>query len=509
MRRGRQSRLDNPPPATAIGPGMLGGRFKPLSDHEMQQIHTTVLDVLENIGMADPIPILKENALAKGCKINEHDRLCFPRALVEDVIANAGKAIRWFGQDERYDLDLSGTRVHTYGGGEAVNALDPGASEYRPSTIKDVYDFARLVDRMDNIHAFSRLVVATELEDLKVCDINTAYASVAGTQKHTALTFSYAEHVEPTLEMLYMVAGGEKRFKDRPFCHGGGCPIISPLRYGVHNSEVCIEATKFGSPVWIVTAPQAGATAPAALAGTLVQVIAEALAALLMVDLVHPGYPVIMGPWPFVSDLRTGSFSGGSGEEAVVSAAAAQMINHYGLVSSVGAGMTDSKSPDNQSGYEKGITVALAALAGCNNVSESAGMVGSLMGCSYEAIVADNDMLGNVLRTVRGIEVTEETLSYAIIDEVVHGEGHFLRQPQTLALMRSEYAYPEVADRGTPSEWEEAGSLNMRQRAGARANEILSSHYPEYIDPDVDRKIREKFPIVLSPEDMRPGNGRW
>ena len=488
---------------------MVGGRFAPLTNHELEQVHATVLDVLERIGMADPIPILKEKALARGCNINEHGRLCFPRALVEDVIANAGRAIQWHGQDERYDLDLSGTRVHTYGGGEAVNALDPGADHYRPSTIRDVYDLARLVDRMDNIHAFSRLVVATELSDLKVCDINTAYASIAGTQKHTALTFSYAEHIEPTLEMLYMVAGGEKRFKDRPFCHGGGCPIISPLRYGVHNSEVCIEATKFGSPVWIVTAPQAGATAPAALAGALVQVIAEALAALLMVDLVHPGYPVIMGPWPFVSDLRTGSFSGGGGEEAVLSAAAAQVINHYGLVSSVGAGMTDSKSPDNQSGYEKGITVTLAALAGCNNVSESAGMVGSLMGCSYEAIVADNDMLGNVLRAVRGIEINEETLSYDIIDHVVHGEGHFLREPQTLELMRSEYAYPEIADRGTHSEWEEAGSLDMRQKAAERAREILSTHYPEYIDPEIDRKIREKFPIVLSADDMRSGSGRW
>jgi trimethylamine--corrinoid protein Co-methyltransferase len=509
LRRGRKARHENPPPATAIGPGVSGGRFKPLSEAELQSVHTTVLDVLEKIGMADPIPVLEEAALAKGCKMNEDGRLCFPRALVEDVIAHAGQATKWCGQDERYDLDLSGMRVHTYGGGEAVNALDVGADEYRPSTILDVYDFARLVDRMDNIHAFSRLVVATEIDDLRVCDINTAYASVAATQKHTALTFAYAEHVEPTLEMLYMVAGGEKQFKERPFCHGGGCPIISPLRYGVHNSEVCMESTKFGSPVWIVTAPQAGATAPAALAGTLVQVIAEALAALLMVDLVHPGYPVIMGPWPFVSDLRTGSFSGGSGEEAVLSAAAAQVINHYGLVSSVGAGMTDSKLPDNQAGYEKGITVALAALAGCNNVSESAGMVGSLMGCSYEAIVTDNDMLGNVLRTVRGIEINEATLSYDIIDEVVHGEGHFLRQPQTLALMRSEYAYPEVADRGTHKEWEEVGSPTMRQRAGEKAREILSTHYPEYIRPEVDRKIREKFPIVLPVEDMRPGNGRW
>jgi trimethylamine--corrinoid protein Co-methyltransferase len=185
------------------------------------------------------------------------------------------------------------------------------------------------------------------------------------------------------------------------------------------------------------------------------------------------------------------------------------MINHYGLVSSVGAGMTDSKSPDNQAGYEKGITVVLAALAGCNNVSESAGMVGSLMGCSFEAIVIDNDMLGSVLRTVRGIEVTDQTLSYDVIEEVVHGEGHYLRQPQTLELMLSEYAYPALADRATPSEWEEQGSPDMRQRAATRVNEILSTHYPEYIDPEIDRKIRDKFPIVLAEEVMRPGGQGW
>ena len=510
MRRGRKQRHDNPPVASAVRPGMTGGRYKPLTEREIERIHQTALDVLENIGMGDPIPILKECALAKGCKINEHGRLCFPRALVEDIIAHAGRAITWYGRDPRHDLDLSGTRVHTYGGGEAVNVLEVGAEHYRPSTILDVYDFSRLVDQLEHIHAYSRLVVATELsENLLVCDINTAYASVTGTAKHTSLTFADAKHVEPTLQMLHLVAGGAKRFAERPFCHAGGCPIISPLRYGDDNSEVCVEATKFGSPVWVVMAPQAGATAPAALAGTLVQVIAETLAALLLVDLVAPQYPVILGPWPFVSDLRTGAFTGGSGEEAILSAAAAQIINHYDLVSSVGAGMTDAKSPDNQSGYEKGITVALAALAGCNNVSESAGMVGSLMGCSYEAMVIDNDMLGSVLRTVRGIEVTDETLSYEIIEEVVHGDGHFLRQPQTLELMRSEYAYPEIGDRGTPSEWEVQGSPDARQRAGERARALLSSYYPEYIDPAIDSKIRDQFPIVLAREDMQPGNGRW
>jgi len=509
MRRGRRARHANPPTASAIKPGMRGGRYRPLKETDIEKIHQTVLDVLENIGIGSPIPVLVEHALKRGCTMNEHGRLCYPRGLVEDVIASTPKEMVFPGRDPKHDLELGGEKVFTYGGGEAVNMLDPGASRYRPSVLEDVYDAARLVDKLDNIHAFSRYVVATEFENQLECDINTAYASLAGTNKHTALTFSDASHIQPTLNMLYLIAGGEDNFRKRPFCHGGGCAILSPLQYGEDNAEVCLESTKFGSPVWVVVAPQAGATAPAALAGTVVQVVAEALAGLLLIDMVSPGYPVIVGPWPFVSDLRTGAFTGGNGEEAVVAAAAAQVINHYGLVSSVGAGMTDAKAPDNQAGYEKGIAVALAALAGCNNVSESAGMVGSLMGLSFESLVIDNDMLGTVMRTVRGIEVNEETLSYEVIKSAVHGEGHFLREDQTLGLMRTEYEYPELADRSTPDDWVDAGSRDIRELAADRVRQILSTHYPEYIDPVIDEKIREQFPIRLDAATIKPGNDRW
>lgn len=509
MRRGRNQRLDQTPAKRVVRPGMLGGRYRPLTAHEIDRIHNSVLEVLETIGMGDPIPELREHALQRGCHLNEHGRLCFPRALVEDVIAASPKQMTYMGQDPRYDLDISHLAVHTYGGGDAVGMLDVGASKYRPSTLLDIYDLARLVDRMDNIHAYSRLVVATEFSNQLECDLNTAYASAAGTSKHTALTFNDVSHVQPTLEMLHLMAGGEKKFRDRPFMHGGGCPVISPLRYGKENSEVCLASTKFHAPIWIVVAPQAGSTAPAALAGALVQVVAEALAGLLLVDMVHPRYPVMLGPWPFISDLRTGAFTGGSGEEALVSAAAVQMINHYGLASSIGAGMTDSKLPDNQAGYEKGIAVTLAAHAGCNNVSESAGMVGSLMAASFEALVIDNDMLGAVLRTVRGIDINDESLSVDVIREVVHGEGHYLRHPQTLRRMRTEYEYPSLADRSTPGDWEAAGSPDIRQQAAERVKSILSSHYPEYIAPEIDKKIRERFPIHLPREAMFAGNGRW
>jgi trimethylamine--corrinoid protein Co-methyltransferase len=171
--------------------------------------------------------------------------------------------------------------------------------------------------------------------------------------------------------------------------------------------------------------------------------------------------------------------------------------------------MTDAKSPDNQAGYEKALAVALAAHTGCNNISESAGMLGSLMALSLEAMVIDNDMLGAILRTVRGIEVNDETLSLDVIRQVVHGEGHFLRTAQTLELMRTEYEYPAMADRRTPGEWEADGSPDIRRQAGERVRRILSTHYPEYIDPAVDRKIRDTFPILLPTEYMNASSPRW
>ncbi|MFQ5549331.1 MAG: trimethylamine methyltransferase family protein, partial [Woeseia sp.] len=208
MRRGRQARRENPPKQSAVAPGLTGGTFKPLTEAEMQSVHHTVLDVLENIGMADPIPIVEKHALEMGCRMDDNGRLCFPRSLVEDTIAETAHELTFCGREPRFDLDLRDQRVHTYGGGEAVTILDVGASTYRPSTLIDVYDVARLVDKLDNIHAFSRLIVATDLNKRLDCDLNTAYASLAGTAKHTALTFGDARNVQPTLEMLYMIAGG-------------------------------------------------------------------------------------------------------------------------------------------------------------------------------------------------------------------------------------------------------------------------------------------------------------
>jgi len=114
-----------------------------------------------------------------------------------------------------------------------------------------------------------------------------------------------------------------------------------------------------------------------------------------------------------------------------------------------------------------------------------------------------------VLRTVRGIEINDETLSVAVIANAVGGDGHFLREEQTIKMMRTEYEYPSLADRLTPNQWVDGGSMDIRALAGERVQEILSTHYPENIHPDIDAKIRERFDIKLQKSVMGAAGGRW
>jgi trimethylamine--corrinoid protein Co-methyltransferase len=257
-------------------------------------------------------------------------------------------------------------------------------------------------------------------------------------------------------------------------------------------------------PILLLSAGQAGATAPAAIAGTVTQATAECLAGLIYVNAMMPGHPAIFGTWPFVSDLRTGAMSGGSGEQALLTAACAQMHHFYGVTGGSAAGMADAKLPDPQSGYEKGITNVMAGLAGLNLVYESVGMHGSLLGFCLESLIIDNDMIGQCLRCVRGIEVNDETISVETMRQVcMEGPGHFLGHPQTLQLMQSEYVYPALGDRSSPKEWEEIGRPDLIRRATAEKLRILGSVFPDHIPEEIDRRLRENFNIRLPREAMR------
>jgi trimethylamine--corrinoid protein Co-methyltransferase len=122
--------------------------------------------------------------------------------------------------------------------------------------------------------------------------------------------------------------------------------------------------------------------------------------------------------------------------------------------------------------------------------------------------VLDNDVIGASLRTIRGIEVDEASLSIEVMREIcVGGPGHYLGSGQTLELMQRDYFYPEVGDRANPKEWAEQGRTDAVERAGAKARALLDAHFPAHL-AEVDATIRARFPIRLPVEAMRPSAAR-
>ena len=481
-----------------IRPGMEGGRFKALTDAEVERIHRAALDVLENIGLADAIPSCIDLVVNAGGTLTDEGRLLFPRALIEDTVANAARNFPLYAQDTKYDLEPWGQKVHFGTAGAAVHIYEPDTNEYRESTLEDLYNIGRIVQEMDNIHFFQRSVVPRDIPDPADMDLNTCYAAVKSTTKHVGTSMVHPDHVTEALEMLHVIAGGEDKWRARPFVSQSNCFVVPPMKFAEDASAALEVAVRGGMPVLLLAAGQAGATSPAALAGAVMQEVAEVLAGLVYVNLLVPGHPAIFGTWPFVSDLRTGAMSGGSGEQALLSAACAQMANFYDLCGGIPAGMTDAKTPDAQHGYEKGYTETLLAHSGANLIYESAGMQGSLLGFSMEALVIDNDMIGGILRTVRGIEVTEDSLSIETLRDVcTNGPGHYLGHEQTLERMESEYVYPVIGDRKSPKEWVEAGSEHIMDAAKRRVREIIDGKHPSHITPEIDAKIRANHNILM------------
>lgn len=476
---------------------MKGGRYRPLDDAAVLRIHEAALEALETIGLSQAPPSGVEAMVGAGAILGDDGRLRYPRALVEDMVAKAARNITLCGRDPKFDLHLEPDRVHFGTAGAAVHVVEPETGDYRDPTSQDLHDAARLVQHLDNIHFFQRPMVCRDIEDNLDLDLNTIYAAVTGTQKHIGTSFSDPSHVAPAMELIHMVAGGEATWRDRPFISNTNCFVVPPMKFAEESCVAMENCIRAGMPVLLLSAGQAGATAPAPIAAAIVQAVAECLAGVVYVNAINPGHPAVFGTWPFVSDLRTGAMSGGSAEQALLTAGCAQMHRFYGLPGGAAGGMADSKLPDMQTGWEQGMTNVLAGLSGLNMVYEAAGMQASLLGFCLEGLVLGDDLVGQALRCVRGIEVTEDSVSLDVMRAVcLDGPGHYLGSEQTLSLMQTEYTYPVLGNRMSPKEWNEAGRPELLPAAKARKDAILADA-PSQVAADVDQAVRDRFRIYF------------
>jgi trimethylamine--corrinoid protein Co-methyltransferase len=474
--------------------GLESAALKFLKEDDIRKIHNATMQVLAEVGVQIGEPEALKLCAEKGAKVDfDKQRAYFSEELVMKAVETAPSVVTIYGRDDdSKNIVLGGNKVYLGTGGTALNIIDLDRVT-RKTTVEDIANTARLVDGLDNVHFF---VIPCHPSDVpaKELDVNRFYHSINNTTKPIMGGILNEDGVDRVLAMAAEIAGGMNKLAEKPFISFISS-ILSPLKLDDARTRILFKVAKAGIPIATSTAPLAGATSPITLAGTLVQMNAEALTGVVLTQMVNPGAPILYSAVPTIMDMQTMTFLFGSTESGIMNAAAAQLAQFYKLPIYSTGGISDSKQPDQQAGYEKALTAIMPALAGANFIHEAAGQLDSGMTISYAQYVVDNDIMGSVMRAVRGIEVDESTLATEVIARVGPG-GNYLAQKQTVKKMRTEFFYPQAATRVNFDGWKKAGSKDTWTMAEEVARDILAKHQPKQIPQELAEKIRKTEPGI-------------
>lgn len=304
------------------------------------------------------------------------------------------------------------------------------------------------------------------------------------------------------LRLVYLVAGGEAAFRERPFVTFHYCPVVSPLTMDFDSTELLIFFAERDLPSYFSIVPNAGLTSPLTMPATLAQCNAEFLAAATLTQMIQPGKALIYSSLPTVADMRSGAYSPGAIETGMLHMACAQMARFYNITAGGYIGLTNSKTNDAQSGYETGMSVVAGYLGGVD-IFNMGGLLDALMAFDFAKAVIDNEIAMMLKRIRRGFEFNDAELALDQIAEIGPG-GMFAGTEHTLERMRSAMYLADIADRDPRAQWQERGGLDTQARALRKAKEYLTRANPAVLLPEVDALIRAEFPGMVAGDSLPP-----
>lgn len=447
-----------------------------LSEQEVHQIHSESLALLEEVGMK----IESEKALQlleqAGAPVDfETQHAHFPSSLVEEQLKHAPSAITIFTRDGEPALKLEQNNVYFNPGSAATHILDRQTGERRHPQVKDVIEFARVVDALPHIDAQSTAVIPNDVP-ISLADRYRLYQILLNSTKPIVTGTFVLDAFEDMQRMLEAIRGGAKQLREKPLAIFDTCPS-APLQWSELTVHDLLLGAQAGIPIELISMPQLGATGPITLAGSLVLHNAESLSGVVLTQLAAKGAPVIYGGSPTSVDMQYGTARLGAIESIMLTCAYAQMANHYNLPSHGYLGLSDAKiGADAQSGYEAATGLLLGAMAGLNNIA-GAGMLIFESTQSFEKIVIDDVIAGMAKRFIDGITVNKDTLALSELRDVGTRGGDFLRLRHTLMWFRKEHFMPgKLVDRQPYESWLDQGALTSQERAREQVNEMLSTH---------------------------------
>ena len=467
-----------------------------LTRSKINKIDAAGREVLSRVGIRILSPYLCRRLSDAGARVDHDDmRVWVPEAMLDNLLALAPHCFTLHGRDATHDIELGQGRVHFGNGGRVFQILDLQSGLMRPTVLYDIADAAALVNQLPHIRFF---IIPCQAFDLapEYYHLNDFFQAFANTTKHVMGGCDNLAGVEQVHQLAALIAGGKTALREKPFFSVITNPI-SPLTIDAGTLEIVAYCSANGIPLTCAPAPMAGATAPATLAGTLVQLHAEALAMVALIQFMQPGAPSLYGAVPSTMDLRTMNIAIGSVETSMLNTAAVALAHKYELPIYASAGLTDSKLPDVQAGFEKGVSNLMLGLAGADFIHLAAGMLDSGNAIALEQYIIDDEILGMILRILRGVDIDIDTLAVDCIEKVGPG-GNYVMEDHTVDHMMDQFFYPDLSVRMPYDSWVNHNKPTSLSRAGERVAAILAQHEPQLSANEL-KYIQRTFPQIRFP----------
>jgi trimethylamine--corrinoid protein Co-methyltransferase len=453
--------------------------YQIVSKSEVQKIHASTLQILENIGIKFADDEALHDLAEHGCQVDfEKQTAKFPPELVNDCLDECPPEFALHARNPKYDIVFDASSVH-FSAGSGMSVLDINSMQRRPGILKDAEEAARLCDALDNI-----------------AGANPGLGEVADKPTETNLEWTYAAAIRNSEKVTSVGVMNDSEKWGIKMAQAAGADIIvtvnsaSPLGWTSDQITGARRAIAAGLPVGLQSMASPGVTAPATLAGAATVMNAEILAMAVFVELLKPGTGLMYSCFTIPLDMKSTMLASGSIELGMLTALSAQLSKFYGLGSIVYLPMTDAKLPNQQSGYEKAMQWLLAGMSGINLIW-GAGMVDGHTLWSNAQLMMDAEMCGMVARCLDGIQIDDDNLAIEVVKDVRHFPGSYLDTEHTFYRWRGERYLPLVSYRESYEQWIDLGGKDILLQADEKARSLLGSHQVPPLSPDVDKEIDE------------------
>jgi len=458
-------------------------QFRILSDKQIEELHFATLQIIERTGVAfecqEALDILGD----AGADVSNPDRVKIPSYLVEQALRTAPKMITLYTRDGKPAIVLSGNNESHFGAiPDLPEVLDPYTRKRRPCYVADIADTARLIDALPNVEW---LLLGSTHPTLPaaITDKVSLLQVILNTSKPITGEVNDASSLREMIDLCSIVAGGEERFKRKPFFIGS-CEPVSPLIHGKDALEKSLLCAEKGIPCIVYNMPMAGTTTPATFAGCLAIANAEILSQLVVLQLKNPGTPVIYGSTPSIMDMRTTIYSHGAPELHFITAMLTELCHYYKLPMYGVSGSTDAGIIGVQAGIEATYEILVTALTGVNLVRSSCMLYHIKIG-SPEMVVLGDEIVDMVKVLMGGIEINDETLPLELIERI-GPKGNYISEKHTLKHFRKFWA-PRIFDRSATSQEDFKHAEDLLNQ---KTIEILETHHPKPLPEDLVRELK-------------------